>query len=85
MFLKSIKLVLIMDLKKRIIQYLKTGMSQKEIASELKNIGIKPNSLSSVEKYLKALRDEYGAKTLFHLACILFVNNELDIEKKKDL
>ena len=71
-----------MNLKLKIIQFLKKGMSQKEIAYELQKMEIKPNSLSSVEKYLKSLREEYGAKTMFHLACILFEKDEFEIKEK---
>lgn len=67
---------------KIIIQYLKNGLSQKQIAFNLQANEIKPNSLSSVEKYIKALREEYQAKTMFHLACILFEKNELEINEK---
>ena len=58
-------------IERLIIDYMKEGYSQYEIADKLKEIGIKPNSLSSVEKKIKKIRDSYGAKTLFHLAIIL--------------
>lgn len=67
-------------MEKIIIDFLKKGLSQKQIAAELQKLEIKPNSLSSVEKYLKALRETYQANTLFHLACILY---DHDILKKE--
>jgi DNA-binding CsgD family transcriptional regulator len=54
-----------------ILQYLKEGKTQAEIADLLKDAGIKPNSLSSVEKKLKSIREKYGARSMFHLAVIL--------------
>lgn len=62
------------DVKLLIIEYLKEGLNQKEISEKLMENEIFPNSLSSVEKKIKNLRDEYGAKTLFHLAIILYEN-----------
>ena len=70
-----------MNLNQRLVKFLSEGLTQKEIAIELKKLEIKPNSLSSVEKYLKSLREEFGAKTLFHLACILYHNNEYNIKE----
>ncbi|MDN5470388.1 MULTISPECIES: helix-turn-helix transcriptional regulator [Chryseobacterium] len=61
-----------------IIEFLKNGYSQKQIAAELVNRDIKPNSLSSVEKYLKQIKETYKANTLFHLACILFDHKILE-------
>ena len=60
-----------MDIKRRILELLKEGFSQNEIADILKAEGFQPNSLSSVEKKLKQIKDEYEAKTLFHLAILL--------------
>lgn len=54
-----------------VIQYLFDGMTQPEISEALKNEGITPNSLSSIEKHLKLLKDVHGAKTMFHLGAIL--------------
>ena len=54
-----------------IINLLKKGYSQKQISAELQEQGIKPNSLSSVEKYIKCIKQIYQANTMFHLACIL--------------
>lgn len=61
-----------MDIVERlIINFLREGYNQFEISEKLKEKDIKPNSLSSVEKRLKKIRAEYGAKTMFHLAIIL--------------
>jgi len=54
-----------------IISYLSEGKTQAEIAVLLAEKGIKPNSLSHIEKLLKAVRKEYGASTMFHLGVIL--------------
>ncbi|ROH98269.1 hypothetical protein EGI16_21570 [Chryseobacterium sp. G0240] len=59
------------DIEKLLIDYLADGYSQYEIAEKLKERGIKPNSLSSVEKHLNKIKENYEAKSLFHLACIL--------------
>jgi len=67
-------------IKEIIIEFLKDGLSQKQIAFELQKKEFKPNSLSSIEKYLKALREEYGASTLFHLACLMIKSGELIID-----
>lgn len=54
-----------------IIEYLAKGLTQIEVSNELKLKGITPNSLSLIEKKLKALRKEHRAATTFHLAVIL--------------
>lgn len=54
-----------------VIKYLFAGKTQLEISEILKRDGIKPNSLSSIEKMLKRIRIKYGANTMFHLAVIL--------------
>ncbi len=59
-------------MEKLIIKYLQEGLNQVEISEKLKNDGIKPSSLSSVEKRLNKIKEFYEAKTLFHLACILY-------------
>ncbi|WP_289552808.1 hypothetical protein [Olivibacter sp. 47] len=47
------------------------GKTQKEISIILKEQGVKPYSLSSIEKELKMIREWYDAKTMFHLGVIL--------------
>lgn len=61
-----------MEIKELIIKYLKEGLNQKEISLKLIELDLKPNSLSSVEKYLNNMKKEYGAKTMFHLGYILY-------------
>lgn len=65
------------NIEKLIIRYLQEGLTQSEISDELKKSGIQPNSLSSIEKRLNKLKEFYTAKTLFHLACILYNNKVL--------
>lgn len=60
-----------MQLEERIILYLSKGLTQGEIAEQLKTKGICPSSLSSIEKVCASLRKRYKAKTNFHLAVIL--------------
>jgi len=67
-----------MNLERRILILLKEGLTQSEIADKLKELEEKPNSLSSVEKKLKEIREVYGAKTMFHLACILHSEEYFD-------
>ena len=55
-----------------ILEYLKEGRTQAEISDLLKALDIKPNSLSIIEKKLKAIRDKFNAKSNFHLAVILY-------------
>jgi hypothetical protein len=74
-----------MDIKKKIINLLKEGYTQKEISDIFKEDEVKPNSLSIIEKYLKEIRETYKAKTMFHLAFILieeeyFFENEEKFE-----
>ena len=54
-----------------IVEYLKEGYTQPEIAQKLKELELKPNSLSSVEKKICKIRELHNARTLFHLAFIL--------------
>lgn len=54
-----------------IIKYLFEGKTQNEIADILKQQGVTPNSLSSIEKSLKKIKSQHKANTMFHLAAIL--------------
>lgn len=60
-----------MEIERRILVMLKDGYTQDQVSHELKELEIKPNSVSSVEKILKDIRKTYGAITLFQLACML--------------
>lgn len=59
------------NIEDKIIQFLKDGLTQFEISKKLKEENVKPNSLSSVEKKIKNIREFYGANTLFHLGYII--------------
>lgn len=54
-----------------IIELLKVGLTQQEISNEFAKNDIVPNSVSAIEKELKKVRKEYGAKTQFHLGYLL--------------
>lgn len=58
-------------MEEKILEYLFMGMTQVEISEELKKNNITPNSLSSIEKKLKQIKEIYRANTMFHLAVIL--------------
>lgn len=63
-----------------IITWLQEGLQQPEIAKRLKQQNIRPNSISSVEKKIRQIKEEHEANTLFHLACILHNKKLLKIE-----
>ncbi|MDV7696310.1 hypothetical protein N6B72_05190 [Chryseobacterium soli] len=67
-----------------IIKYMQQGLTQAEIANMLKENDIKPNSQSSVEKKINQIKERYEAKTLFHLACILYNEKVLEIEESRN-
>jgi len=54
-----------------IVQCMAKGMKQYDVAEHFKQKGITPNSVSIIEKRLRKIREEYHAKTNFHLAIIL--------------
>lgn len=56
-----------------IVKLLFEGKTQKEISNILKNRGLEPSGLSSIEKKLKEIKERHGAKTMFHLGAILAV------------
>ncbi len=58
-------------LELRILELLSTGLKQKQIPSILKKEGFEKNSLATIEKTLKKVKSDYGAKSNFHLAVIL--------------
>lgn len=65
-------------MEEKMIECLFKGMTQVEISDELKRENVKPNSLSSIEKKLKQIREKYKANTMFHLAVILSKNKNSD-------
>ncbi|WNI34699.1 hypothetical protein [Chryseobacterium sp. SG20098] len=60
------------EIEKLIIKYLQEGLNQYEISEQLKKSDFRPCSLSSVEKRINKIKEFYEAKTLFHLAYILY-------------
>lgn len=62
-------------IEKTICQLLAKGMTQQEISDHLKLKSIEPNSVSSIEKKIKSIKKQHGAKTIFHLAVILTKRN----------
>lgn len=55
-------------LEKTILRHLKRGKTTEEISTILKDKEIKPNSISTVEKTLRELRDTHKANNMFQLA-----------------
>ncbi len=60
--------------EKLLITKLSDGKSQREVSEELYNEGLKPNSLSSIEKHIADLRAKFGAKNMFHLGVLMARN-----------
>lgn len=54
-----------------IVKYLGMGMKQEDVSSLLKRKGIRLNSVSIIEKRLRRIKNDFGAKSLFHLGVIL--------------
>lgn len=69
-------------MKEKLIKLLKQGYSQKEISAIFKEQGIKPNSVSIVEKEIKKLKKEYNAKTYFHLGYLISKSEQRRINIK---
>lgn len=69
-----------------IIDLLLSDHKEIEIPSLLKTAGIKPNSLSSVEKILKRLKIKYGVTTMFSLGIKLYeVRSKPKISKAPEM
>lgn len=58
--------------EERIVELLLSDHLEKEIPSILKSEGIKPCSLSSVEKILNSLKKRYKVTTMFSLGIVLY-------------
>ena len=59
-------------IENEIIQLLKAGNSQKEIAAELKKMkGLNAYSVSTVEKIIQALKKRYQVKSMFQLGMVI--------------
>lgn len=54
-----------------LLKFLAKGLSQDEISAELKKSSIKPNSLSSIEKKLNRIKDNFRANNTTHLVAIV--------------
>ncbi|WP_178984100.1 DNA-binding response regulator [Winogradskyella helgolandensis] len=54
----------------RLLKMLSEGQSQDEISSSLKSNGIHPSSLSTIEKRLNKLREQFKAHNAIHLVAI---------------
>lgn len=61
-----------MTSQEKIMELLKEGYNLTEISEYLMKNNYKPNSISSVEKYLYKLKKEYKAKTMFQLAFLMY-------------
>jgi len=60
-----------MEIQYKIIEFLMQGMNQGEISAELKGQGIRPNSLSFIEKSINSMKAKHNARTMFQLGAIL--------------
>ena len=57
--------------EKEVAKSLSEGMSQPQISSYLRKYNISPNSLSSIEKCVNRLKDQYNANNAVHLVSML--------------
>lgn len=57
--------------QKIIIKQMADGYTQLEVSDNLKCRGIKPNSVSTIEKEIKKLKKQFKAKSAIHLFVIL--------------
>ncbi|QNK78684.1 DNA-binding response regulator [Winogradskyella undariae] len=53
-----------------LLKMLSQGLSQDEISTTMKSRGIQPNSLSTIEKRLNKLREQFKANNAIHLVAI---------------
>ena len=67
-----------MEYQKKTIELLKQGYTINDIAEYLKINNFETNSLSSVEKYIRKLKKEYQAKTMFQLGFLISNNSKND-------
>lgn len=54
-----------------VLKHLSLGLSQDQISQQLKDDGISPNSLSTIEKRLNKLRIQFKANNAIHLVAIV--------------
>lgn len=69
--LKNDHMLILGDWEMELLKAIASGFSQEEIQEDFKKRNIIPSSKSSIEKRLKELREEFGAKTTPHLVGIL--------------
>ena len=69
--LKNSNMLILGDWEMALLEAIATGYSQEEIQEDFKSRNISPSSKSSIEKRLKELREEFGAKTTAHLIGIV--------------
>ncbi|QED37857.1 response regulator transcription factor [Antarcticibacterium arcticum] len=69
--LKQENLILLSDFEIKLLTYISQGLTQDEIQEKFKQLKISPGSKSAIEKSLKEMRDEFGAKTTPHLIGIV--------------
>lgn len=66
------------NFRKLLTQYLIEGYTQPEISKMFKQDDIHPNSLSSIEKEIKRLKEFHNAKTMCHLGAILTIKKYIN-------
>lgn len=54
-----------------VLKHLSMGLMQDQISQQLKNDGVSPNSLSTIEKRLNKLRIQFKANNAIHLVAIV--------------
>lgn len=54
-----------------ILESLAAGLTLQEIHEHFERMGIRPNSVSMIEKKINGMKAEHRANTLFHLALIV--------------
>lgn len=69
--LKQENLILLSEFEIKLLTFISMGYTQDEIQEKFKQMNISPGSKSAIEKSLKEMRDEFGAKTTPHLIGIV--------------
>lgn len=62
-----------------IIRKMADGYTQMEVSENLKRRGIRPNSVSTIEKEIKKLKKKFNGKSAIHLFVILIRRGHLKI------
>lgn len=71
LILKKRNTIILSNYDERLLKLLASGSTQDEIEAQFKKESRSPASRSSIEKRLKELRDDFGAKTTVHLVTLL--------------